>query len=351
MPFISSGFFDRQLMSRVAETLAIGALGGALLQLSGFPAGWLCGSMIAVIIAVFSGRHLHLPDGLRGTAFILLGSSMGAAVTPQMLAKLEKWPVSIALLAVSVAATMIVGSQYLIRRHKWDLASARLSSVPGALSAVLAIAADSKGDLVKITISQTLRQIVLLSMVPVLIYVSPPIPAQTVLALATLADVVLMLAAATISSLICTRLKIPGGMLLGALLASGVLHATGLVSGVIPAPLLIVAYIVVGSAIGVRLRGTSLPAIIALCGPALGSIACAILIAAIFAALAASVTGLPFSEIWLAFAPGGVEAMTVLAFALNLDPSFVSSHHLIRLVGLMLLSPLWTVGLRRGDHI
>jgi membrane AbrB-like protein len=345
----SSGLYDRSLWTSAAETLAIGVAGGGLLELTGMPAGWLCGSMIAVIVAVFAGRPLKIPDRLRSVAFILLGASMGAALSPEMLGKLEKWPVSITLLALSVIATMVVGTQYLARRHHWDSASARLSSVPGALSAVLAIASDSRGDLMRITVSQTLRQIVLVCLVPLLLLVSPAPPEQVHAVLAGLGDIVLMLAAASAGGLVCARLRIPGGLLLGALLGSGILHATGLVSGVLPAAVLVAAYVIVGSAIGARLRGTDPKAIVAVLRPAVGSIAAAIVIAAFFAALAAFLTGLPFNEVWLAFAPGGVEAMTVLAFALNLDPGFVSGHHLIRLVGLMLLSPLWTAGLRRGD--
>lgn len=344
-----SGLYDRSLWMRVAETLAIGVAGGGLLELAGMPAGWLCGSMIAVIVAVFAGRPLKIPDRLRSVAFILLGASMGAVLSPEMLGKLEKWPLSIILLALSVIATMVVGTQYLARRHNWDSASARLSSVPGALSAVLAIASDSRGDLMRITVSQTLRQIVLVSLVPVLLLVSPAPPEKVHAALAGPGDIFLMLAAACAGGLACARLRIPGGLLLGALLGSGILHATGMVSGVLPGAALIAAYVIVGSAIGARLRGTDPMAIVAVLRPAMGSIAAAIVIAAIFAALASFLTGLPFNEVWLAFAPGGVEAMTVLAFALNLDPGFVSGHHLIRLVGLMLLSPLWTAGLRRGD--
>ncbi|QDG94377.1 AbrB family transcriptional regulator (plasmid) [Rhizobium sp. NIBRBAC000502774] len=343
-----SGLYDRGLWMRVAETLAIGVAGGGLLELTGMPAGWLCGSMLAVIVAVFAGRPLKIPDRLRSVAFILLGASMGAVLSPEMLSKLEKWPVSIFLLALSVIATMVVGTQYLARRHHWDGASARLSSVPGALSAVLAIASDSRGDLMRITVSQTLRQIVLVCLVPILLLVSPAPPEKTHAILAGAGDIVLMLAAASVGGLFCARLRIPGGLLLGALLGSGILHATGVVSGVLPGAVLIAAYVIVGSAIGARLRGTNPKAVIAVLRPAVGSIAAAIVIAAIFAALASFLTGLPFNEVWLAFAPGGVEAMTVLAFALNLDPGFVSGHHLIRLVGLMLLSPLWTAGLRRG---
>lgn len=344
-----SAIHDRSRWMRVGETLAIGLAGGALLELAGMPAGWLCGSMIAVIAAVFAGRPLKIPDRLRGCAFILLGASMGAGLSPDMLDKLEKWPVSILLLALSVIATMGIGTQYLARWHHWDRASARLSSVPGALSAVLAIASDSRGDLMRITVSQTLRQIVLVALVPVLLLVSPALRQKAHAAIAGPADIVLMLAVACAGGLACARLRIPGGLLLGALLGSGLLHATGAVSGVLPAAILIVAYVIVGSAIGARLRGTAPAAILAVIRPAMGSISAAIVIAALFAALASFLTGLPFNEVWLAFAPGGVEAMTVLAFALNLDPGFVSGHHLIRLVGLMVLSPLWTAGLRRGD--
>ncbi len=341
------GPLDRRLLRRVAETLLFGVLGGGALQATGFPAGWLCGSMAGVMAAALMGRLLIVPDGLRGGAFILLGASMGTALTPETVEKMETWHVSIAMLMLSVAATMMVGTQYLIRRHGWDVASARLSSVPGALSAVLAIASDVKGDTARITISQTLRQIVLVCLVPVLLYFGPEAVLVARPPDADLVDLVLMLAAGSTGGLVCARLGVPGGLLVGALLGSGGLHAAGGVAGVVPQPLLVFSYVVVGSAIGSRLRGTRISVIVATLRPALGSIATAIGIAALFAGATSVLTELPFNEVWLAFAPGGVEAMTILAFILNLDPSFVSAHHVIRLIALMLLSPLWTMGLPR----
>ncbi|MEA3535871.1 AbrB family transcriptional regulator [Rhizobium sp. CC-YZS058] len=332
---------------RLVETLACGAAGGALLESGGFPAGWLCGSMAAVMIAVLCRRDLKVPERLRGVAFVFLGASMGSSLTPDTFAKIQTWPVSITLLMLSVIATMVVGTQYLMRRHCWDIVSARLSSVPGALSAVLAIAADSRGDLGKITVSQGLRQVVLVCMVPVMLYFSPELAPVTKAAVASLLDLVLMTGAGIAGAALCTLVRIPGALLVGALLGSGLVHAMGLVSGTMPPIVLIIAYVVAGSSIGTRLRGMSLSALKAICIPAIGSIFAAIIIAALFAALTASLTGLPFVEVWLAFAPGGVESMTILAFVLNLDPSFVSSHHIIRLIALMLLSPLWTMGLQK----
>ena len=55
--------------------------------------------------------------------------------------------------------------------------------------------------------------------------------------------------------------------------------------------------------------------------------------------------GLPFGQVWLAYAPGGIEAMAIMAFALHLDAAFVGAHHVLRILGLSLLSPWWR---RRG---
>jgi hypothetical protein len=42
----------------------------------------------------------------------------------------------------------------------------------------------------------------------------------------------------------------------------------------------------------------------------------------------------------VAFAPGGLEAMTVLALALGLDPLYVGAHHLARFFAISFTLPL-----------
>jgi uncharacterized membrane protein AbrB (regulator of aidB expression) len=41
----------------------------------------------------------------------------------------------------------------------------------------------------------------------------------------------------------------------------------------------------------------------------------------------------------VAFAPGGLEAMTILAFVIGLDPAFVGAHHLARFLLIAMLLP------------
>ncbi len=44
-------------------------------------------------------------------------------------------------------------------------------------------------------------------------------------------------------------------------------------------------------------------------------------------------------QVWLAFAPGGLEAMTVLAFTLDTDPAFVAGHQIIRFLAVSMIVP------------
>ena len=65
-------------------------------------------------------------------------------------------------------------------------------------------------------------------------------------------------------------------------------------------------------------------------------------IAMVGAVVTSVVADLPCALTLLAFAPGGLEAMTIMAFALNLDPAYVAAHQVARYIGLVLLMPAVT---------
>ena len=58
------------------------------------------------------------------------------------------------------------------------------------------------------------------------------------------------------------------------------------------------------------------------------------------AALVTAIVGQPIGDTVVAFAPGAIEAMTVLAFTLGLDPVYVALHHLARFILVAILVPL-----------
>ena len=65
-------------------------------------------------------------------------------------------------------------------------------------------------------------------------------------------------------------------------------------------------------------------------------------------ALAAWLAGVSFANSLVAFAPGGLEAMTVLALILGLDPLYVGIHHLVRFLGIGLVLPFLIGWLQRS---
>ena len=116
-------------------------------------------------------------------------------------------------------------------------------------------------------------------------------------------------------AVLLNRLRVPAGTLLGAMVVSAGLHAAGLVHGRFPQPLIILGFIATGAVIGARFRGTTLRTVIRTVPGASVSILLALGVSALFAAAGAWMLALPFGQLWLAYAPGGVEAMAAMASA------------------------------------
>jgi hypothetical protein len=60
----------------------------------------------------------------------------------------------------------------------------------------------------------------------------------------------------------------------------------------------------------------------------------------LFAFGLSTLTGIPWTLLLLAYSPGGITEMTLLALSLNLDAAFVATHHIIRISMLVLFIPV-----------
>jgi uncharacterized protein len=342
----------RQSLLRLTETLAIGAVGGGLLGLAKFPAGWLSGAIIAVAIAALARRPVRVPMLLGQAANIVLGISLGASVTPDSVARMASWPASLAVLALAMACGSAAVVFYLCKMHDWDVLSALFASSPGGLSQALAMAAETGSDLRSVAMVQAMRVLVLSAGLPLCfaafgITGSRPMLNAAVATAASMEELALLVVAATLGALVAYRLRLPGGLLVGAMAVSGVLHATGLVKVNLPLPAAIVAFIVMGSIIGARFAGTDIWLLRRLTVVGLGALAVGTAVASVFAVAASVLLSLPVGDVVMAFAPGALEAMTTLAFALNLDPAYVGTHHIARLIFVSLVVPFVVHAIRR----
>ena len=329
----------------LAETLALAAAGGAALGLIGVPAGWLSGSILAVAGASLAGRPMLIPTLLMRAIFVLIGISLGAVVTPETLHGMATYPVSIAVLILAMALISIGGAGYLRLIHRWDNVDAYLAAAPGGMSQVLALGAELGGDLRAIAIVQSIRVVVIAVGMPAglsmlgLVGQAPP-RVTGALSIGVLDELAILVAASTVVAIIAYRIRFPGGLLFGAMLTSAVLHGSGLIHAVMPWWAVNTAMVAMGAITGSRFANTPLRMLLNFVGAAFGSFAVAVTIAAAFAAVLISVLSLRAAEVMIAFAPGSVDAMMLLALALNLDPVYVGAHHLTRIFFVSLTMPL-----------
>jgi membrane AbrB-like protein len=332
-------------------TLAAGAVGGAVFAFFDLPAAWLAGALVAVSALALAGVPVYLPDLLRRIVFVILGISLGATVTPETVAGVRTWPITLALLAVSLPVTMGAVMLYLHYVSKWNYRETLYASAPGALSAVLAMAADAKVDVRMVAFVQTVRVFLLIAALPGMLLAAGlsasvgAVPLSAGVHAATLNDTLIMVGTGIASALIAERLRVPGGLLIGPMLVNGVLHGTGYLQGSIPSIFLLSSFVVLGAFTGTRFAGTTAAMIRRLLIDSIGAFVVALTVCVIFALFAAWLSGENVAKTIVAFAPGGLEAMTILAFMIGLDPAFVGAHHLARFILIAMLLPFVARGL------
>jgi membrane AbrB-like protein len=343
----------KPVLLRTAETLSIAAAGGVALAWLGFPAGLITGSLLAVALAALAGRPVTVPVPLSRTISVLVGISLGAVVTPATLKGLATFPLSIAVLVVSTLCMLAATTAYLRFVHGWDRQSALLGASPGGLAQVMALSAEYKADLRAIAIVQTIRVVALTLGIPAGLSLFGLTAQAGVMARfgsgpTSFVELAALLAVSTALALAIWRLRLPGGLLFGAMLGSGVLHGGGFIASTLPWWVVSAAVIGIGAVTGARFANTDPRTLLRFLGAALGSFAVALSIASVFVLVLTTLLSVRIADAVVAFAPGAQDTMMVLALALHLDPVFVGALHLSRFLLVSLLVPFLAHRLQRG---
>jgi membrane AbrB-like protein len=341
-----SDSFGAEALRKLALTLAVGLAGGAAFFGLGLPVPWLSGPAVTVACVSIAGVNLSIPHWLRDAAFVFLGATMGTAVTPDTLAQVTHWPMSLAGLAVCVFCTMNAISIYLERIHRYDRATARLSAVPGALPYVLALATQSSGDQRRIAVIQMVRLAALLIFLPsVLTLLGVKSPAASATASSPGAvrvhELVILMTCGALGAWIFAWFRAPAAALFGSMVASALLYGSGAISSSLPLWLSQPGLVVIGSVVGSNFAGVNRRLLLDTLLASAGSVLIGAAAALVCALPVAWLVGVPPAQLWLAYAPGGVETMAIMALALGLDPAFVGGHHLARFFGLGVFVPVW----------
>lgn len=323
--------------------IAVAALGGLIFHLLGIPAAWLSGAVIGTVIWGALGNKTRLSRPVIEMAMVISGVVMGASITPEAIAGVGAYPLSIALLCLAVPTITVASAAFLMKVYGWNRDDALLASVPGALTAVLAVAVSRNAGVARIAVVQSFRLLVLIAALPFIVSLTtggvPQAPAGAGGEIATPAAFAAMTAAGLAVGLLFERLRVAAPLLLGATVGSAALHVADITPGVVPPAIATLGFVVIGVFIGERFSTLDRTALRKLALPAIGSFAVGMAIAIAFAVLAIVIVDVALGEALVAFAPGGVEAMIILALVLGIDPLYVGVHHVVRFLGIGLALP------------
>lgn len=322
-------------------TIAVSAFGGWLFFLMDFPAPWLSGGTLAVGVLTLAGRGGNPPDRAVDVAMILLGASMGVGVTPDAIAQAMTWPGSLIGLFLSVGMIVGLSVLFLWKVAGWDRATAIYASIPGAMPVVMMMAAESNANVPRVAIAQVLRVFILVAVMPSLV---ANVGEHTAILVepvkGTWLEFAILAVLCPLAGWLAHRIRMPAGMLMGSFMMSAALHLTEVAVAPLPVPIVIASFIVLGAVIGRRFANIRLRELPAILVPASGAFIVATLSALAAAFVVSHLLGLPLEQVFLAYVPGALEAMILMAFALGIDPVYVGIHQMARFTVLALLLPL-----------
>ncbi len=325
--------------------LALGLIGGALFWEMTMPLAWLLGAMAATTIAALLGARPAVPRRLNLGTQAILGLVLGCAFGSDFVAQVGRWSISLVTMCAYVAVTTYLVMRW-YRRLGMGPTTAYFSSAPGGLNLMAAVGGALGGDDRVISLVHAVRILLVVASIPVWYRITGAyVPAKVMDVSARLADLrgidAAVLAGCAVAGLALGRaIRLPAFWLTGPMLLSAALHVAGLSQVRPPIELVYLAQLVTGSAMGSRFVGTKarhllLPVTASVTGTAAmlaGAFACARILAV--------ATGLSPDAMLLSFAPGGLAEMSLVALALGVDVAFVSTHHFVRVVLVVMLVPL-----------
>ncbi|HEY9643056.1 MAG TPA: AbrB family transcriptional regulator [Coleofasciculaceae cyanobacterium] len=351
----------KSLIILSVELLLTLPLGFGLANLHIGGTAWILSGVVAGVLVLQAYRLRFRRDrqpnpSVRKVGQALVGMMIGFAIANSDLAQVAThFPIFVLLTLLLLFSGAGIGYLY-ARLSRTNLLTALLATVPGGVSIMSSFAADYGRNVALVSLVQVMRVTSVVILIPLLARATaarsasppPPVPAAWInLAPAPLGLLAIALLFAGIGSMLAIRLKVPSPPFFGALLAGIAFHPLLDSLPFVPdfsfsPPLLvnIVGQSLLGITIG-EYWGNKPQIQKQMIGYALLSVSLTIATGFLAALLAFYLTDWDWLTCMLVTAPGGAPEMIVVALTLNHDIETITAAHLVRLIAINSLLPLW----------
>jgi len=343
IPFNKENF--KQIFSiKFLLVIAISAPSALVADYFSLPLAWFLGPMIATSLGALVGLQIKMPRLILSSILILLGLYIGNYIDKDLFAKIHEWAFTSLIMLIYIILSILVVSIYLQKFSGYEKKTSIFSAAPGALGPLMILAEDQKTDLSHVATAHLIRLIIIVTVFPFIVnsYYDENFLTleQEIFKDQNNIHLALLILSSIVLILIFDKLKIPAALLAGTLVASGLLQITEIASYQISPKIVDYCLLILGASVGCRFADKTFNEVAK--NTFHSFIATFLLVAlGLLAAFAASlIIDKNFFTLLLSYCPGGIYEVAVIAIFFNLDPEFVSFHHIIRLLMILFVVPV-----------
>ena len=345
-----------QLLATFTIALAAGWL---FLQIN-MPAPYMMGSLFGVWIA--GGKlpklqpYLGVARWFHKPVILGLGVLIGATFNTEFLTNIGKWQLTVFTMIVTTILVTYLGYLFLTKFRHYDRGLAYLCSAPGGQAEIVILAKDITDKDYVVALFHLVRVVVVFVSTPFLMALlqggeavtQSNITLQAMPSLFGLApfEMIMFIALAILGFVCATLVRLPMPHLLGPLIFSTICHLMGWIDLPRVNEFVILAQLTIGGGIGARLSKVPFKELFSYFKDAVANTALILSAYLSSALLISELTATSFLSVWLAFVPGGLYEVTLLAVIFGFDVAFVALHHLIRIILVIASIPLIAMRLK-----
>ena len=309
------------------------------------PLAWFLGPMLATSMASLFGVKIKTPKLVLSSILILLGLYIGNYIDKSLFSQIQEWFFTSLIMLFYIIFSILIVSKYLQKFSNYEEKTSIFSAAPGALGPLMILAEDEKKtDLSHVATSHLIRLIIIITVFPFIVhgfYESNSLELrQEIVQDQNELDLLILIFVSIILIYFFDKIGLPAALLSGTLIASGLLQITAIASYQFSPNIIDYCLLILGASVGCRFANKSFSEI----GKNAFHSFVATLLLVILGIGAAVIAGLVidknFFTLLLSYCPGGIYEVAVIAIFFNLDPEFVSFHHIIRLLMILFVVPI-----------
>ena len=343
IPFNKENF--KQVLSREFAWVIIVSIPGAFIaDFFNVPLAWFLGPMLVTSVVTLGGVKTKMPRLVLSTVLIFLGLYIGNYVDKSLFSQIHQWAwTSLIMLAYIIISVLLV-SKYLQKFSGYGKKTSVFSAAPGALGPLLILAEDEKSDLSQVATAHLIRLIIIITVFPFI--VNSFHDTESIQIIESINDnqnishLLILIVLSIILIILFDKLKIPAALLAGTLVASGFLQITEIASYKLPANIIDYCLLILGASVGCRFADKTFKEVAKNTVHSFVATLLLVLLGLAAAIVAGYVIDKNFFTLLLSYCPGGIYEVAVIAIFFDLDPEFVSFHHIIRLLMILFVVPI-----------